>query len=54
MAGVGFLQRLRKNDLGGLLAPLGSDGWCVFPHSVHGVECARKVQAPHGELFFIF
>ena len=22
----------------------------MFPHSVHGVECARKVRATHGEL----
>ena len=34
--------------------PTGSDGWCVFTQSVHGVQCARKVRAPHGELLFFF
>ena len=32
-------------DMGGHLLPLGSDGECVFTHSVHGVERARKVRA---------
>ena len=34
-----------KADLGGRLALLGFDGYCVFAHSVHGVECAREVWA---------
>ena len=52
MAGVGFLRSLReKTDLGGRLALLGSDGLCVFAHSVHCMECAREA-GPHGELFF--
>ena len=35
MAGVGFLQTLwEKVDLGGRLALVGSDGQCVFTHSV--------------------
>ena len=38
-------------DLGGRLALLGSDGLCVFTHSIRGVECAEKY-GPHGELFF--
>ena len=32
-------------DLGGRLVLLGSDGWCVFTHSIHGVDCAREVRA---------
>ena len=38
-------------DLGGRLALLGCDGYCVFAHSVNGVECAREVWA-HGVLLF--
>ena len=38
-------------DLGGRLALLGSDGQCVLAHSVHGVECARKVRAARRALF---
>ena len=34
-----------KADLGGRVALLGSDGQCVFMHSIHGVECAREVRA---------
>ena len=22
-----------------------SDSWCVFSHSIHGVECVREVRA---------
>ena len=40
-----------KADLGGRLALLGTDGQCVFTHSVHGVECARKVRATRRALF---
>ena len=32
-----------KASLGGRLAPLVSDGSCVFTHSIYGVECAREV-----------
>ena len=38
-------------DLGGCLAPLGSDGQCVFARSLHGVECAREVRAAWRALF---
>ena len=38
-------------DLGGRLALLGSDGQCVFKHSVHGVECAREARAAWRPLF---
>ena len=40
-----------KADLGGCLALLGSNGWCVLTHSVHGVECAREVRAAWRALF---
>ena len=40
-----------KADLGGRLALVGSDGWCVFTYSVHGVECAREVWAAWRALF---
>ena len=36
---------VEEADLGGRVALLGSDGWCVFVHSVHGVECAREIRA---------
>ena len=52
MAGVGFLQRLwDKTDLRGSLALLGSNGQCVFTHSMHGVECAKEVRAARRALF---
>ena len=38
-------------DLGGRLALLGSVGWCVFTHSIRGVECAREVRAAWRALF---
>ena len=38
-------------DLGARVALLVSDGWCVFTHSVHGVECAREVRAARRALF---
>ena len=38
-------------DLGGRLALLGSDGQCVFAHSVHGKECAKEVWAAWRALF---
>ena len=31
--------------LGVRVALLGSDGLCVFTHSIHAVECAREVRA---------
>ena len=31
--------------LGGRLVLLGFDGYCVFTHSTHGVECVREVWA---------
>ena len=36
--------------LGGRLALLGFDGYCVFTHSIHGVEPGKYW--PDGELFF--
>ena len=42
-----------KADLGGRLALLGSNGCCVFAHSIHEVECAREVQAAWRALFFL-
>ena len=41
----------KKADLGGRLALLGSDGKCVFAHSIHGVECATEVRAARRALF---
>ena len=35
------------------LALLGSDAKCVFTHSVHGVECARRVRAARRALFLL-
>ena len=32
-------------DVGGRLALLGCDGYCVFAHSVNGVECASEASA---------
>ena len=40
-----------SDDLGGRLALLGSDGQCVFTHSIRGVECAREVRATWRALF---
>ena len=53
LGGSSVLQSLwGEADLEGHLALLGSDGQCVFTHSVNGVECAREVWAV-GELFFL-
>ena len=38
-------------DLGWRLALLGSDGYCVLAHSVHGMERAREVRATMRALF---
>ena len=52
MAGGGFLQSLWEKPIWeGVWPYFGSDGQCVFTHSIHGVECASEVW-PHGELFF--
>ena len=52
MAGDGFLSKfVEEADLGGRVALLGSDGECVFTHSIHGVECAREVWAAWRALF---
>ena len=37
--------RERGADLAGRLVLLECDGYCVFAHSVSGVECAREVWA---------
>ena len=53
MADDGLLRSLgREADLGGRLALLGCDGYCVFVHSVNGVECAREVWAARCAPFF--
>ena len=52
MAAVGFLRSLWEKPVWeGVLAQLGSDGYCVFAHSVHGMERAREVWAAWRALF---
>ena len=54
MAAVGFLRRMwEKADLGGRLALIGSDGYGVLAHSVHGMEHTREVRAVWRTLFFL-
>ena len=52
MAVVCFRRSLREKSIWeGVFALLRSDGYCVFAHSVHGVECAREVLAAWRALF---
>ena len=42
-----------KADLGRRLALLGSDGQCVFTHSIHGMECAKESTGRMASSFFL-
>ena len=46
LAVVGLRRSLGEKPIWeGVLALLGCGGYCVFAHSVNGVECAREVWA---------
>ena len=46
MACAGFLQRLWEKPIWeGVWPYFGSDGQCVFTHSIRGGECAREERA---------
>ena len=52
MAVDGLLRSLGEKPIWeGCLAPLGCDGYCVFAHTVNGVECVREVRAAWRALF---